>query len=74
MVIFLTGGSGFLGKPIIEALSHEYTIIAPGHRELDLTDEIAVGTMAGLRALVPRAWRAPAFMALSFPAAAGDES
>ena len=35
-------GIGFLDKPIIKAVSHEYTIIDPGHCEFDLTDELAV--------------------------------
>lgn len=42
MKIFLTGGSGFIGRNIIESLSDKYHIIAPSHRELDLTDEDAV--------------------------------
>lgn len=39
MNILLTGGGGFIGKNIKEQLSGKYMIIAPGHRELDLTDE-----------------------------------
>lgn len=42
MKIFLTGGSGFVGKNITEALGERYDILAPGSRELDLSDEIAV--------------------------------
>jgi len=42
MKIFLTGGSGFIGKNIIEGLSKQYTILAPTHKELDLLDEDAV--------------------------------
>lgn len=42
MKIFLTGGSGFIGKNIIEDLSKQYTILAPTHKELDLLDEDAV--------------------------------
>lgn len=39
MNIFLTGGSGFIGKNIIEAFSPKYTIYAPSHRELELLNE-----------------------------------
>jgi GDP-L-fucose synthase len=42
MRIFLTGGSGFIGKNIIERFSEHYEIIAPGSYELNLCDEIAV--------------------------------
>ena len=42
MRIFLTGGSGFIGKNIIERLCERYEILAPKSDELDLSDEIAV--------------------------------
>lgn len=42
MSIFLTGGSGFIGKNIIEMLGERYDILAPGSRELDLSNEVAV--------------------------------
>lgn len=42
MKILLTGGSGFIGRNIIEAFDSRYTIIAPSSKELDLTDESAV--------------------------------
>lgn len=42
MRIFLTGGSGFIGKNIIEMLGNSYDILAPGSRELDLSDDVAV--------------------------------
>jgi GDP-L-fucose synthase len=42
MKLFLTGGSGFIGKNIIELLGERYDILAPGSRELDLSDEAAV--------------------------------
>lgn len=37
--ILLTGGSGFIGKNILESyLAQKYEICAPSHRELDLTN------------------------------------
>jgi UDP-glucose 4-epimerase len=43
MNILLTGGSGFIGKNIIESfLSQKYTILAPTHKELELLDEDSV--------------------------------
>lgn len=42
MKIFLTGGSGFIGRNIREQLGHTFEIIAPTHQELDLTDTEAV--------------------------------
>lgn len=44
ITIFLTGGSGFIGRNIIEQLGDKYTILAPRHSELDLTDADAVCT------------------------------
>lgn len=40
--IFLTGGTGFIGRNLTEALKEEYEIYAPSHRELELLDETAV--------------------------------
>ncbi len=40
--ILLTGGSGFIGKNLREALSDRYEIFAPSHAELDLLDDAAV--------------------------------
>jgi len=42
MNVFITGGSGFIGKNVIELLGEHYNILAPGSRELDLGDEVAV--------------------------------
>lgn len=43
MKILLTGGSGFIGKNILESnLTKKYKILAPTHKQLDLTDEDAV--------------------------------
>lgn len=46
--IFLTGKSSFIGRNLYEYLSefkNEYTIYAPSHSELDLTDEDKVGRL-----------------------------
>ena len=40
--IFLTGGSGFIGRNIIEILGQKYDIFAPAHTELELLDATAV--------------------------------
>lgn len=40
--ILLTGGSGFIGKNLIEQLSGRYDFLSPRHKELELTDERAV--------------------------------
>lgn len=38
--ILLTGGNGFIGKNICESyLAQKYTILAPGRKELDVSDE-----------------------------------
>ncbi len=42
MNIFITGGSGFIGKNIIEFLSKKHTVFAPPHKELELLDADAV--------------------------------
>lgn len=42
MKIFLTGKSGFIGRNLLEALATDHDIIAPSHRELELSDEDAV--------------------------------
>lgn len=43
MNILLTGGSGFIGKNILESfLAQKYNIIAPRHSELDLLNDSAV--------------------------------
>ncbi len=40
MKILLTGGSGFIGRNILEALGQKYDIIAPRHKYLELVDDV----------------------------------
>lgn len=40
--IFITGGTGFIGRNIKEQLGNKYSICAPSHAELELLDEGAV--------------------------------
>lgn len=41
--IFLTGGSGFIGRNLLESfLSRKYKVVAPTHAELDLADTESV--------------------------------
>lgn len=50
MRILLTGGSGFVGRNLREALRHEHDVIAPSHQELDVTDAARVDeVLAGNR-------------------------
>lgn len=42
MKILLTGGSGFIGRNLFEALGGRYEVFAPSHREFDVTDTAAV--------------------------------
>lgn len=42
MKIFLTGGSGFIGRNLIEYLKAKYQVFAPSHKELELLNENAV--------------------------------
>jgi GDP-L-fucose synthase len=42
--ILITGGSGFIGKNLIEQLNHKYAVFAPSSRDLDILDEEAVLT------------------------------
>ena len=44
MKILLTGGSGFVGKNIIEMLGKKHEIVAPTHKELELADQDAMDT------------------------------
>lgn len=42
MNIFITGGSGFIGRNLVERLGIRHNIYAPSHPELDLLDTAAV--------------------------------
>jgi GDP-L-fucose synthase len=42
MRILLTGGSGFIGRNLVEHLSRDHEVLAPTHADLDLTDNRAV--------------------------------
>ena len=41
--LLVTGGSGFIGRNIVEQLGLKYNILAPTHSELELLDTDAVG-------------------------------
>ncbi|MCU1261118.1 MAG: dependent epimerase/dehydratase family [Bryobacterales bacterium] len=40
--VLITGGSGFIGRNLVELLADRYEIFAPARQELDLVDEVAV--------------------------------
>lgn len=40
--VLITGGSGFIGRNLVEQLGGKYRVWAPSHAELDLLDEEAV--------------------------------
>lgn len=42
VVVLITGGSGFIGRNLAEALSETYKILSPSRQELDLLDEQAI--------------------------------
>jgi len=42
MKLLITGGSGFIGKNLVEYFSEKYEVLAPSHEGLELLDEKAV--------------------------------
>lgn len=42
MRVLVTGGSGFIGRNLVESLRHRHEVLAPTHAELELTDARAV--------------------------------
>ncbi len=40
--VFITGGTGFIGRNLVERLQPIHHVLAPTHQELDLLDEAAV--------------------------------
>lgn len=60
MRILVTGGSGFVGRPTVEALcARGHEVLAPGRSDLDLADSVAVRGFLGNAApegLVHLAW------------------
>jgi GDP-L-fucose synthase len=42
VVVLITGGSGFIGKNLVESLQGKYKIFSPSRQELNLLDEQAV--------------------------------
>lgn len=40
--VFITGGSGGIGKTICNELKNKYKITVPGRKELDLTSEVSI--------------------------------
>ncbi len=42
VVVLITGGSGFIGRNLAEALNENYKILSPSRQELDLLDEQAI--------------------------------
>jgi GDP-L-fucose synthase len=42
--VLVTGGSGFIGRNLVESLGRRHEVLAPSHAELELTDADAVRT------------------------------
>ena len=40
--VLVTGGSGFIGKNIVEYFDQKYTVYAPSHHELNILDRFSV--------------------------------
>lgn len=42
MILLVTGGTGFIGRNLVERFAPDYQVLAPSRQELDLIDEDAV--------------------------------
>lgn len=45
--VLVTGGHGFIGRTLVPALRERFDVVAPGRKELDLLDAVAVAAYVG---------------------------